>query len=54
MCFVLQVSYEGFVDDVRVGDYLMVDGGMTIIKVRSLPCMWRRLCATEPAPFHLL
>lgn len=29
----LQVSYEGFVDDVRVGDYLMVDGGMTIVKV---------------------
>lgn len=32
-------AYEGFVDDVRVGDYLMVDGGMTIIKVSSLLCM---------------
>jgi pyruvate kinase len=31
-----QVSYEGFVDDVRVGDYLMVDGGMAIVRVSAI------------------
>lgn len=31
-----QVSYEAFVHDVRVGDYLMVDGGMVIVRVRAI------------------
>eukprot|EP00892_Ulva_mutabilis_P011343 jgi/Ulvmu1/8581/UM045_0023.1 len=31
-----QVSYEAFVHDVREGDYLMVDGGMVIVRVKSI------------------
>lgn len=31
-----QVSYEAFVHDVRVGDYLMVDGGMVIVRVTAI------------------
>ena len=31
-----QVSYEAFVADVREGDFLMVDGGMVIVRVLSI------------------
>lgn len=31
-----EVSYEAFVDDVEVGDSIMVDGGMVILQVKSI------------------
>lgn len=31
-----QVSYEGFIDDVRVGDFVVVDGGMVIVQVDAM------------------
>jgi hypothetical protein len=31
-----QVSYEGFIDDVRVGDFVVIDGGMVIVQVEEM------------------
>lgn len=31
-----EVSYEGFVDDVRVDDYVVIDGGMAIVQVTAM------------------
>jgi pyruvate kinase len=31
-----QVSYEGFVDDVRVDDFVVIDGGMVIVQVKEM------------------
>jgi pyruvate kinase len=31
-----QVSYEAFIDDVRKGDAVVVDGGMVIVQVQDI------------------
>jgi pyruvate kinase len=30
------VSYEGFIDDVRIGDFVVIDGGMVIVQVEGI------------------